>query len=114
MHRPVEPAQYCALRYTNRLTDAGAVASIGTVGDSYDNSQADSLIGLYKTECTKREGPCRGVDDLKLATLNWVHWFNENRLHTSIGYVPPVEHEAGYYRQINPRQQPLPGELTSH
>jgi transposase InsO family protein len=56
----------------------------------------------------------RGVDDLELATLNWVHWFNQTRLHPSIGYQPPIEKETAYYRQINPRQQPLPGELTSH
>lgn len=107
-------SQYTAIRYQARLADAGAVASIGTVGDSYDNAQAESVIGLYKTECTKREGPWRGTDDLELATLSWVHWFNEHRLHSSIGHVPPVEYEQAYYRQINSHGQTSVGELALH
>jgi putative transposase len=75
-------SQYTSLRYSQRLADAGAVASIGSVGDSYDNAQAESLIGLYKLECVRRDGPWRGVDDLELATLNWIHWFNHQRLHS--------------------------------
>jgi putative transposase len=69
---------------------------------------------LYKAECVRREGPWRGVDDLELATLNWVHWFNNHRLHTGLGYQTPVEHENAYYSQINTEQQPLPGELALH
>jgi putative transposase len=107
-------AQYTAIRYGERLTQAGALASIGTVGDSYDNALAESVIGLYKLECVRRDGPFRGVDDLELATLNWVHWFNEHRLHSSIGLVPPIEFETEHYRQINSQQQPSPGELASH
>ena len=75
---------------------------------------AESVIGLYKTECVRHDGPFRTVDDLELATLSWVHWFNNTRLHSSIGYQSPIEYENHYYRQINPRQQPLPGELTLH
>jgi putative transposase len=90
------------------------LASIGTVGYSYDNAQAESVIGLYKTECTKREGPWRGADDLELATLGWVHWFNEHRLHSSIGHVPPIEYEQVYYRQINSSEQTLAGVLALH
>ncbi len=107
-------SQYTAIRYANRLADAGALASIGTVGDSYDNALAESVIGLYKAECVRHEGPWRGADNLELATLSWVHWFNENRLHSSIGNVPPTEHENDYYRHNQPRQHPLPGELTLH
>ena len=70
---PTAGAQYTSIRYSERLLDAGALASIGTVGDSYD-TQAESLIGLYKTECVRHDGPWRGVDDLELATLSWVHW----------------------------------------
>ena len=122
LHRPLEPAQYTSIRYSDRLHDAGAVASIGTVGDSYDNAQAESLIGLYKLECVRRDGPWRGVDDVELATLSWVHWFNQHRLHGALGYVPPIEYEQAYYRQnlcendpsVNPQPQPRPGELTSH
>jgi putative transposase len=107
-------SQYTAIRYAQRLADAGAVASIGTVGDSYDNALAESVIGLYKTECVRHDGPFRTVDDLELATLSWVHWFNTARLHSSLGYATPVEFENAYYRHINPQQQPLPGELTVH
>jgi putative transposase len=69
IHHSDAGAQYTSIRYSTRLSDAGAVASIGTVGDSYDNAEAESLIGLYKAECVRREGPWRGVDDLELATL---------------------------------------------
>jgi putative transposase len=114
VHHSDAGSQYTSIRYSNRLLDAGAVASIGTVGDSYDNALAESLIGLYKTECVRPDGPWRGVDDLELATLDWVHWFNETRLHSSIGYIPPAELEANHYRQINAQEQPLPGEPTLH
>jgi putative transposase len=114
LRRPVESGQYTAIRYANRLLDAGALASIGSVGDSYDNALAESVIGLYKTECVRHDGPFRTVDDLELATLSWVHWFNTNRLHSALDYATPIETEEQYYRQINPRQQPLPGELALH
>ncbi|WP_304052032.1 IS3 family transposase, partial [Jatrophihabitans endophyticus] len=95
-------SQYTAIRYADRLADAGALASIGSVGDSYDNALAESVIGLYKLECVRRDGPFRTVDDLELATLGWVHWFNEQRLHSSIGLVPPIEFETEHYRRNNP------------
>ena len=110
MQPPVELRQYCAIRYGNRLADAGAIASIGSIGDSYDNAMAESVIGLYKTECIRHDGPFRGVDDLELATLSWVHWFNTARLHSAVIYATPTEYEQGYHRQNNPRQQPLSGE----
>jgi putative transposase len=75
---------------------------------------AESVIGLYKTECVRHDGPFQTVDDLELARLSWVHWFNNARLHSSIGYQSPIEYENQYYRQINPRQQPLSGEFTLH
>jgi putative transposase len=93
-------SQYTAIRYAERLLDAGALASIGTVGDSFDNALAESVVGLYKTECVRHDGPFRGVDDLELATADWVWWFNHCRLHGSIGHVPPVEFEAAYYAAL--------------
>jgi putative transposase len=114
VHHSDAGSQYTAIRYAERLADAGALASIGTVGDSYDNAMAESVIGLYKTECVRHDGPFRGVDDLELATLSWVHWFNTSRLHSALDYATPIEHEQAHYRENDPRQQPLPGELTLH
>ena len=114
IHHSDAGSQYTSILYTGRLADAGAVASIGSVGDSYDNALAESVIGLYKTELVRPEGPWRNVDDLELGTLGWVWWFNNVRLHSAIGYRPPVEFEADHYRQINARQQPLPGEPSLH
>ena len=87
-------SQHVSIRYSKRLTDA----SIGTVGDSYDNAQIESLIGLYKLESVRPEGPWHDVDHLELATLYWVHWFNHRRLLEPIGHIPPAEKEAAYYR----------------
>lgn len=114
IHHSDAGSQYTALRYSERLADVGALASIGSVGDSYDNAMAESVVGLYKNECVKIDGPFRTVDELEFATLSWVHWFNENRLHSSIDYQTPLEAEQAYYRHNQPRQQPLSGELTLH
>src|SRR5215213_6143948 len=114
LRRPVESGQYCAIRYGNRLAEAGAIASIGSVGDSYDNALAESVIGLYKTECVRRDGPIRSVEDLELATASWVHWFNTHRLHSMIGNVPPVEYEDNYYAHQPDREAPISGEPSLH
>ena len=107
-------AQYTAIRYAERLADVGAIASIGSVGDSYDNALAESVVGLYKTECVKIDGPFRTADELELATLSWVHWFNEHRLHSSIGYLTPMEKENQYYREMNSPSRPVLGEPALH
>ena len=114
VHHSDAGSQYTSIRYTDRLLEAGAVASIGSVGDSYDNALAESLIGLYKAELVRPEGPWRGVDELELATLNWVHWWNEVRLHSSLGYVPPIEFEAKLNAMIELSQHPLSGEPSLH
>ena len=85
-----------SVRYTERLAAAGAVTSVGSRGDSQDNAIADSVIGLYKAELMHRRGPWRGLSDLELATLEWVDWFNNRRLFSAIGYVPPAEYEANH------------------
>jgi putative transposase len=114
VHHSDAGSQYTAIRYADRLADAGALASIGTVGDSYDNAMAESVIGLYKTECVRPDGPFRTVDELELATLSWVHWFNTDRLHSALDYATPIEHEQHYYRHHTPRQHPLSEEPALH
>jgi putative transposase len=93
-------SQYTSIRYTERLDEIGARPSIGTVADSYDNALAESVNGSYKTELIRRPGPWRTVDDVELATLSWVHWWNNERLHESLGDVPPLEFEANHYTSV--------------
>jgi putative transposase len=99
VHHSDAGSQYTSIRYTQRLADIGAAPSIGSTGDSYDNALAESTIGLYKTELIRRHGPWRGVDQVELATLEYVDWFNFRRLHSEIGDIPPAELEAAYYAQ---------------
>jgi putative transposase len=94
VHHSDRGSQYLSIRYTERLVEAGAVTSVGSRGDSYDNALAESTIGLYKTELIRRHGPWRGLDDLELATLEWVDWYNHRRLHSACGNRPPAEYEA--------------------
>jgi putative transposase len=114
IHHSDAGSQYTSIRYSNNLDDAGALASIGTVGDSFDNAMAESVIGLYKRECVRHDGPFRTVDELELATLDWVDWFNHDRLHSALGHVPPIEFEEQHYRQINAQPHPLLGEPSLH
>jgi putative transposase len=99
IHHSDRGGQYLAIRYTERLAQAGAVASVGSRGDSFDNAMAESTIGLYKTELIRQRGPWRGLDDIEFATLEYVDWFNHQRLHGELGLVPPAEFEATHYRQ---------------
>jgi putative transposase len=94
-------SQYTSIRYTERLAEIGAAPSIGSVGDSYDNSLAESTIGLYKTELIRGHGPWRTLEEVELATLSYVDWYNHRRLHGQIGNLPPAELEATYYRQLD-------------
>lgn len=98
IHHSDRGVQYLSIRYTERLADAGVERSVGSVGDSYDNALAESVIGLFKTEVIRRQGPWRGLDDVEYATLEWVDWFNNRRLLEPLGYVPPAEFEEAYYR----------------
>ena len=102
LRRPLEPGQYLSIRYTERLAEAGAITSVGSRGDSYDNALAETIIGLYKTELIRRRGPWKGIDEVEYATLEWVDWFNHRRLLEPIGHLPPAEFEATYWRKQSP------------
>jgi len=100
LRRPLESAQYLAVRYTGRLAEAGIEPSVGSVGDSYDNALAETVNGLFKTEVIRRRGPWRSLEAVEFATLEWVDWFNNHRLLEPIGNIPPAEAEARYYAQL--------------
>jgi len=91
--------QYLAVRYTQRLAEAGAVASVGSTGDSYDNALAEAFNSLFKAELVRNKGPWKSIDDLEIAVAEYIDWFNHRRLHGEIGLVPPVEFEEEHYRQ---------------
>jgi putative transposase len=97
-HHSDRGVQYVSIRYTERLRDAGIEPSVGSVGDSYDNALAETIIGLYKTEVIgRRSWPT--LEAVELATLTWVDWFNHKRLLGPIGNIPPAEAEAAYYQR---------------
>jgi transposase InsO family protein len=96
LRRPVESAQYLSIAHSEQLTQAGIDPSVGSVGDSYDNALAESIIGLYKTELVHNLGPWNGLTDLEWATFEYVDWFNHRRL---MGKTTPAEREENYYRQ---------------
>jgi transposase InsO family protein len=98
IHHSDRGFQYLSIRYTERLAEAGIEASVGSVGDSYDNALAETVIGLFKTEVIHPRGPWRTLDAVEYATLEWVDWFNNRRLLESIGHVPPAEYEQAYHR----------------
>ena len=103
VHHSDRGGQYLSIRYTERLAEAGIERSVGSVGDSYDNALAETVIGLFKTEVIRRRGPWRNIDVVEYATLEWVDWFNRRRLLGPLGYVPPIEFEEAYHRsQENP------------
>ena len=97
IHHSDRGVQYLAIRYTERLAEAAAVSSVGSKGDSYDNALAESVNGLYKAELINRHGPWRTVDEVELATAEWVHFWNTRRLHGACGDIPPVEFEQAYH-----------------
>ena len=99
IHHSDRGVQYVSIRYTARLADAGIEPSVGSVGDSYDNALAETINGLYKAEVIHRRS-WRNLQDVELATLKWVDWFNHRRLLGLIGDIPPAEAEANYYQQI--------------
>ncbi len=100
IHHSDRGVQYLSIRYTERLSEVGITPSVGSVGDSYDNALAETVIGLFKTELIRQQGPWRNVDDVEFATLRWVDWFNNRRLLEPIGDIPPAEKESEYYQQL--------------
>jgi putative transposase len=100
VHHSDRGVQYLAIRYTERLAEAGATGSVGSRGDSYDNALAETVNGLYKAELINRHGPWRTVDEVELATAEWVHFWNTRRLHSACGDVPPAEYEAAYHQRL--------------
>jgi transposase InsO family protein len=99
IHHSDRGVQYLSIRYTERLAEAGIEPSVGSRGDSYDNALAETIIGLYKTEVIRKRGPWQSLDDVELATLEWVWWFNHHRLLEPLDYCPPVEYEEHYHCQ---------------
>lgn len=104
IHHSDAGAQYTSIRFTETVTLEGLNASIGSVGDAYDNAAAETVMGLFKNEAIRndspfRVGPLRTIDDVEQLTLDWVHWYNNERLHSYLGDIPPAEYEANYYDQ---------------
>ncbi len=102
LRRPPESAQYTSIRYSDRLHDAGIAASIGSVGDSYDNAMAEALNGTFKAELVTLHRPWRTRAQLEVAIVEWVDWYNATRLHGEIGDIPPFEFEVHWYRRNPP------------
>ena len=99
IHHTDAGSQYTSIAFTERLAAAGVSGSVGTVGDAYDNALAESVIGLFKTELIKPRGPWRTAEEVEIATLEYVDWFNHRRLYEACGDIPPAELEAAYYSQ---------------
>lgn len=99
IHHSDRGSQYVSIKYTERLAEAGIEPSVGSVGDSYDNALADTVIGLFKAEVIHRRGPWRSFEAVEFAALEWVDWFNNRRLLEPIGNIPPAEAEARFYAQ---------------
>ena len=101
VHHNDAGSQYTSFAFTTRLLEADVDASVGSVGDAYDNALAESQIGIYKTELVRPEGPWRDVEHVEIETLHWVHWFNHERTHESVDDLTPIEVEAAHYAARN-------------
>ena len=103
--------QYTSVKFTNQLALDGIDPSIGTVGDAYDNALMETINGLYKTECIRTDvfhsGPFKTIGDVEYATAAWVDWYNNRRLHGTLGMMTPVEYEAHHYATLNPELHPV-------
>ena len=110
IHHSDAGSQYTSIRYTEHLTLEGIAPSIGSIGDAYDNALMETVIGLYKNECIHttvfHDGPYKTLVDIEYATAGWVDWYNHRRLHSTLGYLPPVEYEQAHYTALQPQEQP--------
>ena len=111
LRRPLDSAQYTSIRFTEHLAIEGIAPSIGTVGDALDNGLMASVIGLYKTECIRttifHDGPYKTIADVEYATAGYIDWYNERRLHGSLGMLTPVEFEQAHYATLNREVEPV-------
>jgi transposase InsO family protein len=106
VHHSDRGSQYVSIKYSERLAEAGIEPSVGSKGDSYDNALAETINGLYKAELIHRRAPWKTREAVELATLEWVSWFNHHRLLEPLGYIPPAEAEANYYKQLSSQAIP--------
>jgi transposase InsO family protein len=106
VHHSDRGSQYVSIKYSERLAEAGIEPSVGSKGDSYDNALAETINGLYKAELIHRRAPWKTREAVELATLEWVSWFNHHRLREPLGYIPPAEAEANYYKQLSSQAIP--------
>jgi putative transposase len=106
VHHSDRGSQYVSIKYSERLAEAGIEPSVGSKGDSYDNALAETINGLYKAELIHRRTPWKTREAVELATLEWVSWFNHHRLLEPLGYIPPAEAEANYYKQLSSQAIP--------
>ncbi len=114
VHHSDRGVQYLSIRYTERLADAGAVTSVGSRGDAYDNALAETINGLFKAELIRKWGPWKTLEDVEFATLEWVDWFNHRRLLGPIGDIPPAEIEETYYREAVTAEEAGLKQLSLH
>jgi transposase InsO family protein len=112
IHHSDRGSQYLSLAFTDRLVELGIAPSVGSRGDSYDNALAEAVNAAYKTEVINRGKPWRSIDDVELATAEWVAWYNQERLHEALGYVPPAEYEAALTSASHPREPANPALAT--
>jgi putative transposase len=111
LHQPVELAQYTSIRFTDHLELEGISPSIGSVGDAFDNALMETINGLYKAECIRttvfHDEPYRTIADVEYATAGWVEWYNQRRLHGTLGMMTPVEFEQHHYATLSREPQPV-------
>jgi putative transposase len=113
IHHSDRGSQYLSIRYSERLAEVQIEPSVGSKGDSYDNALAETINGLYKAEVIHRRSSWKTVESVEIATLEWVAWFNHQRLLASIGYIPPAEAEANYYAAKTAKEAEITAQLTA-